>query len=261
MIRALVVDDEEPARTKLRSFLEAEEGIEIVGEAADGGEAIEAILELSPDLVFLDIQMPRVDGFEVVRQIGHRRMPWVVFVTAYDEYALEAFEVQAIDYLLKPFARRRLRQALASVRERMDTRERAASADRLRRLLDRVGPGKRHLTRILARKSIHREVMLAVDDIDVIRARGNYLDLETCDGTLRCRGPLSTLEQRLDPDRFLRINRGEIVRLDAVAEFQPWFHGDYRVVLKKGAVLSWSRRYRKRRKTDFAPVEERKEGG
>ncbi len=250
MIRVLIVDDEEPARTKLAKFLADEEGLEVVAEAADGKEAVEAILDVAPDLVFLDIQMPRLDGLEVVRRvgrrIGYRAMPWVVFVTAYDEHALAAFDVQAIDYLLKPYARRRLRQALARVRRRMETEQRAESAQRLETLLEKASPKAQYLEHILVKKAIHREILLPVGEIDLFRAKGNYVELVTGSGTYPCRGPLSKVATRLDPSLFLHINRGEVVRLAAVEEFQPWFRGDYRVVMKSGEVLSWSRRYRAR---------------
>ncbi len=250
MIRVLIVDDEEPARSKLAGFLADEEGLEVVGEAADGNAAIHAILDLDPDLVFLDIQMPHLDGLEVVRrlgrQVGYRAVPWIVFVTAYDEHALAAFDVQAIDYLLKPYARRRLGQALARVRGRMETEQRAESAERLGRLLEKAGPRVQYLEHILVKKAIHREILLPVSEIDLLRAKGNYVELVTGKGSYACRGPLSKVVAGLDPSLFLKINRGEMVRLAAVEEFQPWFRGDYRVVMKNGEVLNWSRRYRAR---------------
>jgi two-component system LytT family response regulator len=249
----LIVDDEAPARRKLRRLLEAEPGVAIAGEAADGEAAVDAIRELAPDVVLLDIQMPKKSGFEVIEEIGVEAMPVVVFVTAFDEHALRAFEVEAVDYLLKPFAAPRLRRAL----DRARTRAEAAPAQLARQLdglLARVrGKEPAFLARLLVEASPNREVLLPVEEIDVFRARGNQVELITAGRTYRCRGPLARLEERLDPESFLRVNRSEIVRLGAVAEMQPWFRGDYRVVLASGEVLSWSRRHRARRRADFEP--------
>lgn len=251
MIRALIVDDEAPARAKVRKLLAAEPGVEVVGEAADGVEAVEAIRSLSPDLVFLDVQMPRLGGFEVIEEIGVERMPRVVFVTAFDEHALKAFEVHAFDYLLKPFAAPRLARVLERLRR--ERREGAAAdlAQRLAEVLGAVGSERRWARRILAHKGEGREALVAVERIDVIRADGNYLHLVTTEGELTRRGTLAALAERLDPEQFLRINRSEMVRLDAVKELQPWFHGDYRVILKDGRVLTWSRRFRARDRQDL----------
>ncbi|HEV8630128.1 MAG TPA: LytTR family DNA-binding domain-containing protein [Thermoanaerobaculia bacterium] len=246
MIRALVVDDERPARAKLRSLLAAAGDVAVVGEAADGEAAVSAIRELGPDVVFLDVQMPRGDGFAVVEAVGVSAMPLVVFVTAFDEHALRAFEVHAVDYLLKPFASKRLAGVLARVRERLASRSAAALAEGLAALLgERGGVGPRYVERILARRDEEREVLVAVETIDLLRAEGNYVRLFTRQGELTRRATLGALAAQLDPARFLRINRSEVVRLDAVAELRPWFHGDYRILLKDGTRLTWSRRYRK----------------
>ncbi|MFY9826612.1 MAG: response regulator [Thermoanaerobaculia bacterium] len=251
MIRALIADDEAPARRKLRELLAREADFEIAGEAADGVEAVELIRATAPDVVFLDIQMPRLDGFGVIGEVGVEAMPLVVFVTAYDEHALRAFEVHALDYLLKPFAPSRFQNLIARIRRQVDPErpETGDLAQRIERLLAEVRPAAGYLRQILAERTGHqdRQVLLAVDEIDVIRADGNYLSFITRDGhdgELRRRGTLRDLEDRLDPARFLRLSRSEIVRLDAIREVQPWFHGDARVVLRSGAVLTWSRRYR-----------------
>lgn len=245
MIRALVADDEPPARKKLRELLAKEEGVELVGEAADGVEAVEAIRAAAPDVVFLDIQMPRLDGFGVIREVGVDAMPLVVFVTAYDEHALRAFEVHALDYLLKPFAPSRLKRVLDRVRRHLG----AASGDlaqRVDRLLAEMRPVSPPLRQILVEIDEGRQTLLALDAIDLIRADGNYLSILSNGTPYRRRGTLSELEARLDPARFLRLNRSEIVRLDTIREIQPWFHGDARVVLTDGTTLTWSRRYRAR---------------
>lgn len=249
-IRVLVVDDEPPARAKLRRLLAAEADVEVVAEAADGEEAVAAIRSRALDLVFLDVQMPRLDGFGVIERVGAESMPAVVFVTAFDEHAVRAFEVQALDYLLKPFAPARLRNVLDRVR---GARSRPAVdlASRLERLLGSLEPSEGRLQRLLVSAGPEREVLLPVAGIDLVRADANYLEVHACGKIYRRRGPLSELASRLDPDQFLQINRGEIVRLDAVAELQPWFHGDYRVLLKSGEQLTWSRRYRAKEKGRF----------
>ena len=246
MIRTLIADDEAPARAKLRQLLAAEPDFQVVAEAADGIEAVAAIRQHAPQVVFLDIQMPRLDGFGVVAEIGVGSMPLTVFATAYDEHALRAFEVQALDYLLKPFAATRFRRVLERVRGQLSQDAAANLAQRLQHLLDAVAPQPRYLQRLQVPAGEGREVLVPVERIDLIRAERNYLRLITAGAELQLRGTLSALLERLDPQQFRRINRSEVVRLDAVKELQPWFHGDYRVVLKDGTTLTWSRRYRAR---------------
>ncbi|MFL6234689.1 MAG: LytR/AlgR family response regulator transcription factor [Thermoanaerobaculia bacterium] len=248
MIRALIADDEPPARRKLRELLGREADFAVVGEAADGVEAVAAIREASPDVVFLDIQMPRLDGFGVLAEVGAEAMPLVVFVTAYDEHAVRAFEVEALDYLLKPFAPSRFQGLLERLRRRIG-QEPGDLDERIGRLLAAVRPpsgASGALRQILAEKEEGRQLLLAVGEIDVIRAGGNYLSFFSKGEEYRRRGTLREIEERLDPAQFVRLNRSEIVRLEAIRELQPWFHGDARVLLKDGSVLTWSRRYRGR---------------
>jgi two-component system, LytTR family, response regulator len=249
-MRVVIADDEEPARQKIRDLLARESDVEIVGEAADGIEAVDCIRSASPDLVLLDIQMPRLDGFGVVERIGAGTMPALVFITAYDEHALRAFEVQALDYLLKPFSPTRFRQVLDRVRKQIDAGLPPDLGRRLEQLLVTVQAPARYPRHFLVEKGHEREVLLPVDAIDRIAADRNYLRFFSGGTEYIRRGALNDLEQRLDPDLFLRINRSEIVRLDAVAEFQPWFHGDYHVRMKDGSTLTWSRRYRARSRLD-----------
>jgi two-component system LytT family response regulator len=245
VIRALIADDEAPARRKLRELLAREADVEVVGEACDGAEAVAAIRSAGPDVVFLDIRMPRLDGFGVIAEVGVEAMPLVVFVTAYDDHALRAFEVHALDYLLKPFAPSRFERLLDRLRSQLGRDQgRGDLAERIERLLAAVRPEPAYLRQILVERSADRQILLAVEEIDRIEAAGNYLRLFTREGEHRRRGTLRDLEGRLDPARFLRLNRSEIVRLDAIRELQPWFHGDARVVMKDGAVLTWSRRFR-----------------
>ena len=243
LIRALIVDDEAPARRKLRELIGREADFEIVGEAADGAEAVEAIRAACPDVVFLDIQMPRLDGFGVIEAVGVEEMPLVVFVTAYDEHAVKAFEVQALDYLLKPFAPSRFQKLLERLRRQLD-QDPGDLAQRIDRLLAAVRPSSPTLRQILVERGEGRQALLAVSEIDLVRAEGNYLRFFSNGDEYRRRGTLRDLEERLDPNQFVRLNRSEIARLEAIRELQPWFHGDARVVMRDGSVLTWSRRYR-----------------
>ena len=245
MIRALIVDDEPPARRKLRNLLAREADFEVVGEAEDGVAAVEVIRAADPDVVFLDIQMPRLDGFGVIAEVGVEAMPLVVFVTAFDEHAVRAFEVQALDYLLKPFAPSRFQSLLTRLRQRIDQKPNDLD-ERIEKLLATVRPPAAALRQILVERGEGRQVLLAVAEIDLIRAEGNYLRFFAKGDEARKRGTLRDLEERLDPAQFIRLNRSEIVRLEAIRELQPWFHGDARVLLRDGTVLTWSRRYRAR---------------
>jgi two-component system LytT family response regulator len=256
-MRLLIVDDEAPARAKLKRLLAAEPDVEIVGEAANGAKAIAALRELKPDAVFLDVQMPIVDGFGVIEAIGVAAMPHVVFVTAYDAHALRAFDVQALDYLLKPYSPDRLQTVLERLRREL-ARERA-TADferRLNELFSSLGR-RRHLERLMVERD-GRARLLPVEQIDWIEADRNDARLHAREGVHVVRSTLNELAERLDPSKFLRISRSMIVRLDAVRELQPWFHGDYRVILEDGTELTWSRRYRARSRGAFELGRERK---
>ena len=227
-MRVLIVDDEEPARRQIRRLLSGETDVEIVGEAATGTDAIDAIRRLSPDLVFLDIQMPPPNGFGVIDALGRDRAPDVIFVTAFDEHALRAFEVRALDYLLKPVTAARFREALERARERLVAPD---------------APKARPLVRILVRDET-KAFLLTLDRVDRIEAEGNYVRLHSGGKSYTVRSAIGALAARLDTDKFLRISRSAIVRLDAIIELHPWFHGDYHVVMTDGVRLTWSRRYR-----------------
>lgn len=250
-MRILIVDDEAPARRKIRDLLGGEEGIELVGEAADGRQAVQLILETKPDLVFLDIQMPELDGFAVIEEVGLDAVPMIVFVTAYDQHALRAFDVHAFDYLVKPFAPSRFRRLMARVRRQLTKHDHGGWQRRLEGLLDELHRKPEYLQQVRVHRSAQREVLLPVESIDRIYSERNDLRFLSGGELYWRRGTLSDLEHRLDPAKFMRINRSEIVRLEAIAELQPWFRGDYRVIMKDGAQLSWSRRYRSRAKGRF----------
>ena len=243
-LRVLIVDDEAPARRKLARLLAGMPDVALAGEAETGAEAVERIAALAPDLVLLDVQMPVLDGFGVVAAVGVGAMPAVVFVTAHDEHALRAFEVRALDYLLKPVTADRLREAIDRVRSRPRTpaaeAERAARLQRLQALDAPPAPALRHLLV----QDAQGARLLSVDDVELARAERNYVALRTATGTFRVRGTIGELAARLDPARFLRVNRSDVVRLDAIRALQPWSHGDYRIVLRDGTALLWSRRFR-----------------
>jgi two-component system LytT family response regulator len=244
-IRTLVVDDEPLARERLASLLQPLEDVELVGQCRDGEQAVAAIQELAPDLVFLDIQMPGIDGFDVIEAVGAEHMPLVIFVTAYDQYALRAFQVRALDYLLKPFDRDRFTEALQRARRQL---ERLETGDIGRRLLALVGDLRRDRPRTdrLVVKSGGRLFFLRADEIDWVEAAGNYVRLHVGSTSHLLRETMTAMEARLDPEKFFRIHRCRIVNMDRIQELQPWLNGEYAVVLRTGARLTLSRGYREK---------------
>lgn len=231
-IRALLVDDEDLARVAMRRALEPERDIEIVGEAANGVEAIEMIAELRPDLVLLDIEMPGFDGFEVVQQLSDP--PVIVFVTAYDEYAVRAFEANAIDYLLKPVQPERLARALARVRQRIPSAEHGGKVKEIAR--ERSGP----VRRIAARRG-KRIVIVPLREVIRLEIEDKLVFAITANDRLLVEKTISELEAVLEPSGFLRISRGELVNLEMVKELVPWFSGTWRVKLANGEERDVSR--------------------
>ncbi len=228
MIRALIADDEPLARRKVKSLLAREPDVEVMGECGSGAEAARLIRELDPNLVFLDVEMPELDGLTMLRDFEGKAAPAVIFVTAYDQYAVGAFDVQAVDYLLKPIDRRRFQTALARAR------------DHLRKPEDRAATP---LTRLLVRSGDRTQV-LKVDDVDWVEAADNYVKVHALGQIHLLREKLSHLRSRLDPARFLRIHRSAVVNVDRIQSLYPLFHGDQMVVLRDGTELSLSRRYR-----------------
>jgi len=242
-IRTLVVDDEPIARERVLSLLQQEEDVEVVGECGDGAQAVAAIQHQVPDLIFLDVQMPGVDGFGVIEAIGPEKMPTVVFVTAYDEYALRAFEVHALDYLLKPFGRDRFRQTLTHARAHLERRRAGDLGRRLLALVNDIKPEAPKLDRLIV-KSGGRVFFLRTGDLDWIEAAGNYVRLHLGDESHLFRETMNRMESRLDPKHFVRIHRSRIVNTERIKELQPWFNGEYVIVLRNGARLPLSRGYR-----------------
>jgi two-component system LytT family response regulator len=244
-LRTVVVDDESWARQRLVSLLRSAPDVDVVAECENGRDAIERIIELEPDLVLLDVQMPEIDGFDVVAALGPERMPSVVFATAFEEYAVRAFEAEAIDYLLKPFDEERLLRALARVRAQ-DGRGRGAEVERrLRRLVEGLPDGRRYLRRLVVRTG-ERILFLRVAEVDWLEAQDNYVAVHAGAAIHLLRVTLNGLESRLDPADFVRVHRSTIVNLDRVRELSPWARGDLALVLKDGTRLTVGRAYRAR---------------
>jgi two-component system, LytTR family, response regulator len=246
-IRALVVDDEPLSRRAVRLRLAGERDVVVVGESTSGPSALRALREEAPHLVFLDIQLPGMDGFEVLRRVAPAPLPDVVFVTAFDQHAVRAFEVNALDYLLKPFSEERFREAMERARSRI-RRGSAGDLSRLKALLRTAGlPDRREPEPPLSRVRVRdrdRIYFVNVDDVVWIGAEGNYAALHTPEGTHLVRATLTELEERLDPSRFARIHRSTIVNLDRVREIRPFVAGSYTVVLEDGTRLRLSRGFR-----------------
>jgi two-component system, LytTR family, response regulator len=240
-VRVLIVDDEAVARRRIRRLLAAEPDVTVVGECADGASALKAITGDKPDIAFLDVQMPELDGFEVVQSVPPTQLPGVVFVTAFDRYALRAFDVQAIDYLLNPFTRERFRTALSRAVARLDSR----SHDNIAALLDHLRAARRYPTRVAVRGA-DRFIVIDWRDVDWVEAADNYVKLHVGAKEFLVRDTLAAVEKQLDPERFARIHRSVIVQLDRVAELQPASHGDVDVVLRGGTRLVLSRTWRER---------------
>ena len=238
----MLVDDEPPARKKLRAFLK-EESVAGIFEAENGIEAAKLIKERKPDLVFLDIQMPGMNGFEVIATVGIENMPAVVFVTAYDQYAIEAFEVQAVDYLLKPFDQERFKKSFNRALQQIQFKNENALI--YKKLLEEIGREKKYLKRLMVSAG-SRFFFVKTAEIMFIEAEEKYAKLHTEKEHHLIRETMHNLEQRLDPEKFARIHRSYIVNLDFIKEMQPWSHGDFQIILKNGATLTGSRRFRER---------------
>jgi two-component system LytT family response regulator len=242
-LRVLVVDDEAPARRKVLRLLREERNVEIAGEADGGEAAVAAIKKHRPDVVFLDVQMPGLDGFGVIQSLNAAKiaLPQVVFITAHDKFALRAFEVHAFDYLLKPVSEERFREALGRARMQHEQLGDGISS-RLQAMLEQLRREKTFLERLLIQED-SRAIFVAVKEITWVEAERNYLLLHCGKKTHTLRSTLETLQKSLDPKLFVRINRGTLVRLEAIRELLPWFHGEYKVLLHDNTELRWSRRY------------------
>ncbi|MGH7950198.1 MAG: LytR/AlgR family response regulator transcription factor [Candidatus Binataceae bacterium] len=245
-IRALIVDDEPLARQRIRLLARDEPDLELIGECASGAEALAAIERDAPDLLFLDVQMPEMDGFELLQKLPRERLPVVVFTTAYDKHAVRAFEAHALDYLLKPFQPERFKAAVARAHEHLANRQASSAA---RGLLDLLAARKSSpavpatapcLTRLTV-KSDDKVVVIKTADIDSIESAGNYVAVNVGKESHILRETLNALEKQLDPEKFLRVSRSAIVNLDRVKELQPMFKGEHIIVLQNGKRLAMTR--------------------
>ena len=245
-ISALIVDDEHLSRKRIRRLLSVEQDIDVLGECTDGAEALRFLREQSPDLLFLDIQMPGVDGFGVVEGMPKEHAPIVVFVTAFDEYALKAFEVHAFDYLLKPFDRKRFHETVQRVRAQVGRVRGGDVSQKLYALIQDMNIKQQRTTDRIAVRSSGHVVFVKTADVDWIEAADNYVCLHSGQDNHLLRETMNAIETRLDRDKFLRIHRSTIVNLDRIKELQPWFRGDYLVILQDGTQLTLSRGYREK---------------
>ena len=248
IIRILIVDDEPLARTKIRRFLDDEHGVDIVGECRDGEEAVKTIIEEHPDLVFLDINMPGLDGIGVLETVGTEQMPLVVFVTAYDQFAIKAFELHALDYLLKPFNRGRFQAALSRARRRLQAENanraesRTESFHSVLSFLDNMRKKENYLNRLMV-KDDEKMAVLDVDEIKWLESDRNYIDIHAGEKKYRVRETLGNLEKRLEPTAFVRVNRSTIVNTSYIKELQPLFKKEFVIILKTGDKLILNKNY------------------
>jgi two-component system, LytTR family, response regulator len=242
-IRVLIVDDEPLARKRLRELLKGDTEIAIVGECANGAEALSATRELAPDLIFLDVQMPGMDGLAVSAALNDRESPLFIFVRAYEQYAVRAFDVQAVDYLLKPFDRGRFTQALRRAKDRIREKDRDAVNMRILGLLSEIKDKPQYLDRLVI-KNNDRVFVLKTGEIDWIEAEGNYVRIHFGRQSSLMRETLTRLSAQLDPRKFPRIHRSRLVNIDRIQELQPWSRRDWRIILRSGTELRLSRNYR-----------------
>jgi two-component system, LytTR family, response regulator len=239
-IRVVIVDDEELARDRLESLLSQHADVEVVGSCADGASAIETIERAQPDLVFLDVQMPGMNGFEVVENLDTEKIPAVVFVTAHDAHALQAFEVHALDFLLKPFDETRFVKTLDRARGQLSKQDGAEINSHLMSLIEELRGERKYPERLIV-KSGGRVFFVRSDEIDWVEASGNYVKLHTRNEAYLLRESMKNMEAKLDPKIFVRIHRSAIVNIDSIKELEPWFHGEYIVIMRDATRLTASR--------------------
>ncbi len=245
MIRAMIVDDEPLAREKVSLFASSEPDLEVVATCSNGVEALSSFNTHTPDLIFLDIQMPELNGFDFLRQLKTDTMPGIIFITAYDEFALRAFEYHALDYLLKPFDKERFHRAVHHATVSMSTKEeKEKSHKQVVTLLESLKKDSSSLERLIV-KTNGRVLFLKVNDIDWMEAAGNYIKLHVGNETHLIRETMNSLEQQLNGKIFVRVHRSTIINIDRIKELQPWFNGDYKITLTTNVQVIMSRGYRK----------------
>lgn len=244
MLSVMIADDEAPARRKLTRFLNDHEDVSVVAEASNGIDALDLIAMTRPRLVFLDIHMPDLDGLGVAEALARSEQPpSIVFVTAFDQYAVKAFEVSALDYLLKPYDKERFDIALARARRSVET---TPDTTALARTLAQLRNEEQYVRRLLIPND-GRSFFVAIREIRRLESDGNNVLVHTARGAHSLRSTLESLESRLDPALFARVHRSHVVNIDEIAEIHPWFHGDYKIMMRDGAEIAWSRRYAAKR--------------
>ena len=241
-LRVFVTDDEAPARKKILRFLAQEPDVCVAGEASNGAEAVLGIQKTKPDLLFLDVQMPGMDGFDVIRALDPDELPRIVFVTAHDEYAIQAFEVHAFGYLLKPFNQERFVKVLEEAKQHVRKDLRSDIATPLQELLAQLQNRTQSQPKLLVQQN-DRGFLLSLHQIDWAESERNYLNLYVGNQMYTVRGTVEALTEKLDSSQFLRVNRSCVVRIDFIRELHSWSHGEYRVILLSGKTLMWTRRY------------------
>ena len=244
-IRVLVVDDEALARERACQLLKADSEIEVIGQCGDGQTAVEKIHKDKPDLVLLDVQMPELDGFAVVEAVGADQMPPVIFVTAHEKFALKAFDVHAIDYLLKPYDRERFETALRRAKDQLARSKSGDLQSKMSALLGEIKTQPKPANRLVI-KTEGRVLLLKNEDVDWVEAADNYIILHVGADTHMLRETMTSIESRLPAEKFIRVNRSTIVNIDRIKELQPLFHGEYVIILKNGTKLTLSRGYREK---------------
>jgi two-component system LytT family response regulator len=242
-IRALIVDDEALARKFIRRMLKDDRDFDMIGECSNGKEAVATIRQENPDVVFLDVQMPEMNGLEVLESIGIERLPEIVFTTAYEQYAIRAFELHALDYLLKPFDQARFKDAIRYAKERFRSGHHSDGRRQVSALLENIKNKPQHLERLVI-KSGGRITFLRTDEINWIEADDKYVHLHTSKARPMVRQTLSAMEEQLDPAKFRRVHRSAIVNVERIAELQPLFSGEYSILLQDGTKLTLSRNYK-----------------
>ncbi len=252
-ISVMIVDDEELARERIRELLRHDPGIEIVAECSNGIEALTALSRFHPGILFLDIQMPGMDGFGVLNKLEVNQMPLVIFVTAYDEYAIKAFEFHACDYLLKPFKRKRFEETLAWAKSELLHRDKTEWARRTCLLLESINAKPRYLDRLTV-KDRGKVLFVNAGEVDWIEADDNYVKIHTGKASYLIRGTIRSIQKDLNPEHFIRIHRGAIINVDRIKELHQWFGRDYRVVLQNGTVLPLGRSYREELRLLLGPA-------
>lgn len=244
-ITTLIVDDEALARKFIRRMLKEDHEVEVLGECNDGKSAVAMIQKHKPDVVFLDVQMPAMDGFAVLEAIGVEQLPEVIFTTAYQKYAIRAFELHALDYLLKPFDQTRFRDAMRHAKERLNQRQQEDGRLQISALLENMKAQSKYLERLII-KADGRISFLSTREINWIEADDKYVHLHTAKATRMVRQTLSAMESQLDPKKFLRIHRSAIVNIGRIKELEPTFNGEHAVLLEDGTKLILSRSYRQK---------------